>query len=128
MVYLWKNGIRKGGYKVKDKTNIINAIARQKKSGTSIEIKLEQRLKENGINYKSQMPLCGITIADFYLPDHKTAIYADGDYWHNRPGVPEKDARINGILQANGYQVLRFWEHEIKTDISACLEKITAIL
>ena len=58
-------------------------------------------------------------------------IEIDGCYWHsckqcgfNYPPRIEKDKLINESLQSQGYTVLRFWEHEIKKDVSKCIEKI----
>lgn len=124
LIKQWKNGDRKKGYRIKDKTKIIEAIARQKKSGTSIEILLENELKNSGLFYKKQFPLLGVTITDFYLPNYKIVVYADGDYWHLRPEVIERDGKINEKLVSAGFYVLRFWEHEIKESPSNCVEKI----
>ena len=64
------------------------------------------------------------SLVDFYLPDYKVAIYVDGDYWHNLPVVKNRDEKQNRILEENGYQVLRFWEHEIKRSVGECVNKI----
>lgn len=52
--------------------------------------------------------------ADIYLPDYKISCEIDGDYWHNLPGVPEKDRRRDKILfEKYGVVTLRFWESDI---------------
>lgn len=95
-----------------------------KRKDTSIELKIQEELKRNNIYYQKYIPLCDVTVVDFYLPDYKIAIYADGDYWHNLPVVKIRDEKQNKILKENGYQVLRFWEHEINESIAECISKV----
>ena len=55
-------------------------------------------------------------------------IECDGDYWHNLPKAKIRDKLINESLKSQGLVVLRFWEHEIKSDIDAVINKIKAYL
>ena len=100
------------------------ASGKMRRKDTFVESKIESELIRNNINYQKQVPLCNITVVDFYLPDYKVAIYVDGDYWHNLPVVKNRDEKQNRILEENGYQVLRFWEHEIKRSVGECVNKI----
>lgn len=100
------------------------ASGMMKSKDTSIEIKIEKELKRNHIYYQKHVSLCGITVPDFYLPDYKIAIYADGDYWHNLLVVKNRDEKQNRILKQKGYQVLRFWEHEINRSVGECVNKV----
>ncbi len=100
------------------------ASGTMKKKDTSIEIELEEELKRNNIYYQKQIPLCNVTVADFYLPKYKIAIYADGDYWHNLPVVKNRDAKQKRTLEGNGYHVLRFWGHEIHKSAGECVNRI----
>jgi len=100
------------------------ALGKMKKKDTSIEIKIEEELKRNQIYYQKYVSLCDITVPDFYLPNYKIAIYTDGDYWHNLPVVKNRDEKQNRILKQKGYQVLRFWEHEINRSVGECINKV----
>ena len=87
---------------------------------TSIEIKVKELLNTLGIEYISQFPLEKIAIVDFYIPSKKLAIFCDGCYWHgcpehypNRIEKLERDNFQTTKLQELGYNVSRFWEHEI---------------
>lgn len=100
------------------------ASGKMKRQDTTIERKIEEGLKKNHIYYKKYIPLCNITVADFYLPKYKLVIYADGDYWHSLSLVKNRDKKQNIILKQNGYQVLRFWEHEINRSVGECVNKI----
>jgi G:T-mismatch repair DNA endonuclease (very short patch repair protein) len=61
-----------------------------------------------------------VNILDFCQPDifiePNICIFADGDYWHNRPATVQRDIKVNKFLECNGYKVVRYWEHEIKSD------------
>ncbi len=101
----------------------LNAFLKMRKNNTSIELKLQEQLDSRNIQYKTQEKLLGITAADIFIqPD--ICIFADGDYWHTRPGKQEKDDEINKTLIENGYKVLRFWGSEIRDDLDKCILKI----
>ena len=58
----------------------------------------------------------GRYVVDCYLPEVHIAVEADGDYWHRRPGAPERDRRRDEYLErVFGLGVIRFWESEIKS-------------
>ena len=94
---------------------------------TSIELKIEEELKERDISYKKQFPLCKVARVDFYLPDSKIVIQCDGDYWHNLINVKEKGIKQDKILFENGYKVYRFWEHEINKSPKDCIDTILCL-
>ncbi len=98
---------------------------------TSIEIKIEEKLKEKGIYYQKQIPLCNVAIVDFVLPN-KMIIQCDGCYWHNCPihfpnnhvTQSKKDKRQDKELELQGYKVIRLWEHDINRSIEDCFNII----
>jgi very-short-patch-repair endonuclease len=94
---------------------------------TTIELKIEAELEKRNINYQKQIPLCKIAIVDFYLPEYRIVIQCDGDYWHNRPCSKERDERQDRVLTFNGFNVYRFWEHEINESSEECINKIIFI-
>jgi len=69
---------------------------------------------------------------DFVFPKLKTAVFADGCFWHGCPthatkpkhraafwaaklsGNKVRDRRVNRLLRAKGWRVMRIWEHELK--------------
>jgi very-short-patch-repair endonuclease len=101
--------------------NIVAGILKQPRKNTIPEIILRQRLIDLGLTFEEQVPLEGITIPDFFIRESKTAIYADGDYWHRIPHVQIKDTRINKLLTDRGYTVLRYWEHDLKATNGECV-------
>lgn len=68
---------------------------------------------------------------DFVFPSLRVAIFVDGCFWHGCPqhcriptsrrrywiekitGNKARDRAINRNLRKNGWQVVRFWEHEV---------------
>jgi len=100
------------------------ASGKMRRENTSIESEMERELQRNNIYYQKQVPLCNITVVDFYLPEYKIAIYADGAYWHNLSIVKERDEKQSKILEENGYKVFRFREHEIKKSVKRCVNEI----
>lgn len=96
-----------------------------KTKNTSIELKVEQMLKELGINYESQKCIPeGRTIADFYIPEQRLVIYADGLYWHSKPERIIRDKKQNVLLKQNGFNILRLGENEIKNSPELVVDKI----
>ena len=91
---------------------------------TSIEQKIEKLLIREGIEYRKQVPLLHKFIVDFLIPNKNLVIECDGDYWHNRLGVQEKDKIRDNTLTQNGYTVIRLWEHEINKELPKCFERI----
>ncbi len=55
-----------------------------------------------------------------YNPDfiningQKKIIELFGDYWHNKPGIKEKDARKMKVYKNYGYDCLVIWEKDLK--------------
>lgn len=80
---------------------------------------------------------------DFFFPDAKVAVFVDGCFWHGCPEcghVPQKnrgfwgakigrnrerDRETTSELQRQGIRVLRFWEHELRTELGTCVATIT---
>lgn len=86
---------------------------------TSIELKVQNLLKENGIDFETNYPILGQP--DIFIKPN-ICIFADGCYWHKCPecgfedtvSKRDKDLKITRKLQSQGYTVIRLWEHEIK--------------
>jgi very-short-patch-repair endonuclease len=98
-------------------------LAKGKFFDTIPELLIEAELKKRGINYIKQAYISGFSV-DFYLPETRTIIECDGDYWHNLPEVKIKDLKKNSVWEFNGFKVFRFWEHEIKKSSADCVSRI----
>lgn len=90
-------------------------------------------LDENKIEYTYQFFLSRDGICksyDFKIKDANLLLEVDGDYWHGGPAsekyndfaqldeVKSNDEFKNEFASDNGYVVIRFWESDLKNDIS----------
>jgi len=91
---------------------------------TSIERKMPDELSKRGIPFAKHLPVLNCCQPDVVFPECKLAVFCDGDYWHNRSDMRARDITQDMILRANGWHVLRFWEHDIHADVSQCVRKI----
>lgn len=94
-----------------------------KKHDTSIEIAIENELIKRNIPYMKQVPILGIALVDFLLPS-RIIIQCDGDYWHSRFNIKERDANQDFVLTFNNYKVYRFTDKEINKSAKKCIDKI----
>ncbi|MDI6743781.1 MAG: very short patch repair endonuclease [Thermodesulfovibrionales bacterium] len=98
----------------------------------STELNFVSLLKEKGIaGWRRNYPLTGKP--DFVFSKFKIAVFIDGCFWHGCPRhcrMPSsnvnywnnkieknkiRDKQITKALKMKGWQVIRIWEHEIKT-------------
>ncbi|MVF24663.1 endonuclease domain-containing protein [Methylocaldum sp. BRCS4] len=73
-----------------------------------------------GCKFRRQQPI-GPYIADFLSLEPKLIIELDGGQHSEQQ---EQDNQRTRYLQALGYRVLRFWNHEVLGDLEAVLEAI----
>lgn len=83
---------------------------------TDIERLLGQWLNKHNIKFEEQKPVEKVTTVDFFI-EPNLCLYADGDYWHNKEDVRQRDKRINEALRIKGYKVVRLLGSEIKKGI-----------
>jgi len=121
----------KGAMKKRENTwikkyGVNNIGALVPKKATSIELKIHSLLISMGMSPLPQYKIYGWTI-DFAFPENKIAIECDGDYWHSKSNVIERDNRKDSDLLNNGWSVLRLSESLINSDIEKCKYKILAL-
>ncbi|MDO5091357.1 MAG: endonuclease domain-containing protein [Cardiobacteriaceae bacterium] len=100
------------------------AFARQlRKNMTDAERHLWRRLRGkqlHGIKFRRQQSI-GEYIVDFVSLEHALVIELDG----GQHAVQQHyDAARSAFLQAQGYHVLRFWNHDVLQQTEAVLESI----
>jgi very-short-patch-repair endonuclease len=78
----------------------------------------------NGASFRRQVPIANY-IADFVCHAAKLAIELDGGQ-HFSDGQEAADARRSMIVEAKGFQVLRFSNHDVMTNRAGVLETIAA--
>ena len=114
---------------------------------TSIEIKLRKALWKEGLRYrKNYAGLPGKP--DIVFTKYKIAVFCDSDFWHgfdweNRKHaiksnheywIPKiernmaRDRAVGCLLKEMGWEVIRFWEWQIRKEIDACVSEIQRIV
>lgn len=122
-------------------------MSRIRGTNTKPEITLRKALWALGIRYRlnvSKLP----GKPDIVIQKPKLVIFVDGEFWHGfewkkkKPKIKanrdywipkiertiKRDKDNTGKLVALGFTVFRFWEHEIKTNLSDCIAKINAAI
>ncbi len=111
---------------------------------TKPETMLRKALWSLGFRHRKMSDLAGKP--DIVYPYLKTVIFVDGCFWHKCPEHyrppktradfwekkisenVERDTKNNTLLQAQGWLVLRVWEHDIKQSLPECVGYIESIL
>jgi DNA mismatch endonuclease (patch repair protein) len=83
---------------------------------------------------------------DIIFPAARTVVFVDGCFWHGCPDhfqnpqansafwtakiarTKERDQQAGSKLRADGWHVIRIWEHEINTDVEACARKVQMVV
>lgn len=114
-----------------------------KSKDTKPELLLRKELWKRGLRYrKNYKGVCGKP--DIVFLKAKIAVFVDGKMWHGYnwehqkndfkshrefwiPKIEqniERDSIVNKTLTEQGWQVLRFWDFEIKKDLFTCANQI----
>lgn len=116
-------------------------MAKIKGRNSKPELRLRKALWKHNIRfrlYRKDLP----GRPDLVIEKYRLVIFVDGDFWHGyqwqqrKPKTNQKfwipkiernmqrDKYVNNSLQAMGYVVMRFWEHEIQKNLPACINQI----
>jgi very-short-patch-repair endonuclease len=76
----------------------------------------------NGIKFRRQTPI-GKYIVDFVCFENNLIIEADGGQHNDNSYDKQRDAWLN----AQGFEVLRFWNHDILENIDEVMEVIWSV-
>jgi DNA mismatch endonuclease (patch repair protein) len=118
-------------------------MSKIKSSGTSQEMMLAKAFKKKKLRFVRGKNIFGNP--DFVLKEAKIAVFCDGKFWHGyrfnkwkKNLAPfwlkkiatnrKRDRKVNKELKKQGWKILRFWDFEIKKDLSKCLMKIEKAL
>lgn len=120
-------------------------LARVRQANTAPEIALRRILHARGLRYRVQIPLLKKPrrTADIVFTRNKVAVFVDGCFWH---GCPEhatwpksnakfwkdkieanraRDRDTDRRLKADGWRVMRIWEHE---DPNSAADRVEQVL
>ena len=117
-------------------------MARVRQTGTDAELALRREMYRIGLRYRVNFEVLKKPrrVADVAFPGRKIAVFVDGCFWHGCPQhyvepkshtqywAPKiaanraRDAETNSQLMADGWTVLRFWEHEDPATVVAAVQ------
>ncbi|TMQ06652.1 MAG: very short patch repair endonuclease [Deltaproteobacteria bacterium] len=116
-------------------------MSRIRKTDTKPELIIRRLTFARGLRYRkysSRLP----GKPDLVFASARVVVFVDGDFWHgwqfekweaklSSPYWKEKIRRNQArdhahciCLKADGWTVLRIWEHEVKADAVACVDRI----
>ncbi|GAQ57794.1 very short patch repair endonuclease [Streptomyces acidiscabies] len=118
-------------------------MSRQASKDTSAELAVRRLLHASGLRYRVEYPVPGIARRriDVAFTSVKVAVLIDGCFWHGCPEHAtqpksnatwwrqkldrnmERDIETTQHLTAEGWKVLRFWEHETPEDVAQRVAK-----
>jgi DNA mismatch endonuclease (patch repair protein) len=111
----------------------------QRERDTGIEREIRSRLHARGLRFRVHRRLLkgSRREVDVVFPGAKVAVFVDGCFWHGCPehgtwprnnaefwrrkieGNVERDRDTDARLEADGWTVVRVWEHEAPADAAA---------
>ena len=117
-------------------------MSRIKSKDTKIEKNMASLLRKNKIHYRRFPRVFG---SPDFVVEKKILVFCDGDFWHgyryDRKKKPpkkfwrdkiernmERDRKVTRRLRADGWHVVRLWEHDIETSPEKCVGKIRRCL
>lgn len=121
--------------------SVTDRMSRQARKDTAPELAVRKLLHRSGPRYRVNLPVPGMPrrTMDIGFPGPKVAVFMDGCFWHGCPEHAtqpkanaqwwrakldrnmERDEETTRHLEAQGWTVLRFWEHETAADVAAAV-------
>ena len=117
-------------------------MSRIRSRDTKIEKKMAQLLRKNNLRYRRFPKIFG---SPDFIVEKKVLVFCDGDFWHGyryakkkkppkkfwRDKIErnmERDRKVTRRLRADGWSVVRLWEHDIEMSPEKCVGKIRRCL
>ena len=117
-------------------------MSRIRSKDTKIEKKTASLLRKNKIHYRRFPKIFG---SPDFVVEKKVLVFCDGDFWHgyryDRKKKPpkkfwrdkiernmERDRKVTRRLRADGWVVVRLWEHGTEMSPEKCVGKIRRCL
>ena len=112
---------------------------------TGPELLLRKHLHRRGLRFRSNsQPQPDLKCkADIVFVGAKLCVFVDGCFWHGCPrhySPPktntswwkekatdniDRDHRKTRLLRSRGWLVIRIWEHEVRSDVERCADRIS---
>lgn len=134
----------------REQSVVLRVMRANRSRDTAPELLLRRELHRRGIRYRlhaADVP----GKPDLVWRQLRLAVFVDGDYWHGRkyrhlPSLAAafptnasywvsklernmaRDAKVNSLLAAAGWRVLRLWESDIHRDLPGAADEVAAAL
>ncbi|MEJ7926180.1 DUF559 domain-containing protein [Sphingobium sp. AN641] len=105
-------------------SGLVARVRALRRNATDAEKRLWSALREKlpAVKFRRQVPH-GSYVADFLCFSARLIVEVDGA---THADSIEQDAARTGYFEAQGYQVLRFWNHEVMDNIDGVVAVIAA--
>jgi DNA mismatch endonuclease (patch repair protein) len=120
------------------------AMSRVKLKDGSLETTIRSELHRRGYRFRKHVKTLPGS-PDAVFPREKIAVFIDGDFWHGyrlpvwehklkdfwKAKIREnraRDRRNFRKLRRMGWRVIRIWQHQIKKNPAACVDKIEELI
>lgn len=115
-------------------------MSRIRGKDTRPEMLVRRGLWHRGLRFRIKSRVPGRP--DIVFPSEHVAVFVDGCFWHSCPehgakpstnavfwrkkllGNVERDRRTEQLLRADGWVVLRFWEHDVDRKLESVVDRI----
>ena len=112
----------------REKLRTAAMIRHQPTKLTNIERQLRDAFRKMRLDFVMHATLFNRWQPDFVFEQAKLIVQADGDYWHAKPEVQERDARFNARAMAEGWTIWRFSGTAIETNVRACAKAVAGFV
>jgi DNA mismatch endonuclease (patch repair protein) len=120
-------------------------MSRVRRSDTHPEVTLRKEFWAQGLRYRVGLKVLGVK-PDIVFPGKKVAVFVDGCFWHGCPQHYSKprsrveywdrklrdnvarDQRQTRLLEEEGWRVLRFWEHQVPSEMADLVSQVQSAL
>jgi len=115
-------------------------MSRVKGRDTATEMRLRSELHRRGLRFRKHVSSV-VGTPDIVFRRAGVAVFVDGDFWHGYrfpmwkdslssfwqekiAATRARDKRNSRRLRREGWKVVRLWQHEIESDLDACVRLI----
>ena len=120
-------------------------MSRIRSKNTSPELSLRKSLWKRGLRYRCHARVCGIR-PDLVFVGPRVVVFVDGCFWHGCPDHyvrprtrtrfwqeklrrnTERDRLQTELLEAEGWTVLRIWEHEVFEELAQAASMVVGVV
>ena len=113
-------------------------MSRIRSKDTGIERRMCSLFRKNGLHYRRHPKVFG---SPAFIVENSVLVFCDGDFWHGyqyakKKKLPkkfwrdkiernmERDRKVTRKLRADGWTVIRLWEHDINGNPEKCIRKV----